>query len=220
MPDPPLVRRRPDTSGRATIGVFIGLGLGLAIGLVLLFVARGGSGSPKSTSATPEPGSLAFTVSGTDVQALASPTPGFPADVRAKVLETLNRYLTDAVAGPLRSGRPAGDLAPVFTAPALARVNGPDRAALVDEGLPKASNLRAEAAKAKLGILLGDQNRPQVVSAEVDLRVTTGGSDTLTVVRTGALVLVPAGGGWKIDGYDINTARDSADGPTTTSARR
>jgi len=202
------------------VGILVGLGVGVAVGLALLFALRGGSGGSTAGPARAAPGSLAFTVSGTDVQAVGTPAPGFPAEVQAKVLDTLDRYLVDAVGGPLRSGQRAGDLAPVFTAPALARVNGPDRPALVDEGLPKASSLRTDVATAKLRILLGDRNEPQAVSAAVELRVRTGGSDEVTVVRTGSLVLVPDGAGWKIDGYDINTSRDTADGPSTTTARR
>lgn len=206
------------------MGILIGLGVGVAVGLVLVLVVRGGSGrstaGPAAGPARAAPGSLRFTVSGTDVQAVGAPAPGFPPDVQAKVLATLNRYLADAVGGPLRSGRAAGDLAPVFTAPALARVTGPDRPALVDEGLPKAPSLRTEVATARLRALLGAGNEPQAVSAAVELRVRTGGSDAVTVARTGSLILVPDGAGWKIDGYDITTARDTADGPSTTTARR
>lgn len=180
-----------------------------------------GGKDPSPAPAAPPAQAISFTVSGDEVAAVAPPGPAFPDDVRAKVTSTLERYLDDAVVGPLRSGRPAGDLGPVFTGPALARVNGPDRAALVDEGLPAAGDLRAEAVTARLAALADAGGAVTVVSAAVELRLRTGGAEGLTIVRTGDLVLLADGEAWKIDGYDIRTSRDSGDGvvTTTTAAR-
>ena len=180
----------------------------------------GRKGPAAVTAPSPTAASIAFSVSGNEVAGVAPPGPAFPDDVRAKVTATLERYLGDAVVGPLRSGRPAGDLAAVFTGRALGRVNGPDRAALVDEGLPAAADLRADAAGARLAALADAANAVVVVTAAVDLRLRTGGDDDVTIVRTGDLVLVPDGDGWKVDGYDVRTTRDSPrGGPTTTAAR-
>ena len=165
---------------------------------------------------TEPPPPITFSVSAGDVHAVTGPAPAFPDDVRTKVTATLERYLADAVLGPLRSGQPAGDLGPVFTAGALARVNGPDRAALVDEGLPRAGDLQAEAASARLAALADAGTAVTVVAAAVDLRLHTGGADSVAIVRTGDLVLVADGDAWKIDGYHIRTARDSAGGGVTT----
>jgi hypothetical protein len=186
--------------------------------LLVAAACSGGGGHPAQPGATTASGSPAFSVSGTEVQAVAQPPPPFPDDVRTKVTAVLDRYLQEAVVSPLRSGQRAGDLAPVFTAAALPRLEGPDRAALVDEGLPKAGDLRADAATARLGALTGSDNAVVAVTATVDVRMQTGGSDPVTISRTGDLVLVPDGDGWKIDGYDLRTARDSPDGATTPTA--
>ena len=161
---------------------------------------------------------ISFSVTGATVESVRLPPPPFPDDVKAAVAATLERYLREAVLGPLRSGGPAGDLGPVFTGPARARVDGPDRAALVDEGLPVAEDLEAETATVGLAALAGADGAVTVVTAAIDLRLRTDDDDPLTIARRGHLVLVPDGDGWKIDGYDVRTTREGGEGATTTTA--
>jgi hypothetical protein len=195
------------------------------VAVALLSAALGACSGGRSRPAVhpttePPPAPLAFTVTGGDVHAVRRPAPPFPEDVRAKVSATLQRYLDDAVARPLRSGQPAGDLGPVFTQAALARLNGPDRAALVDEGVPRVARLQPDVATAALAALAGADQAVVVVTAAIELRLHTGGADSVAIVRTGDLVLVPDGDAWRIDGYDIRAARDSAGaGATTTTAK-
>lgn len=179
---------------------------------------KGGSAGPPPTEGPPAP--ISWTVTVGDVHAVHPPAPPFPDDVRDEVTATLERYLTDAVLGPLRSGQPAGDLAPLFTPAAAARLNGPDRAALVDEGLPPAPAVRSEAATAGLAALAAPDGAVIVVTATVDLRLHTGGTDSVAVVRTGDLVLAPDGDGWDIEGYDVRTTRDPAEGAGTTTTAK
>ena len=140
----------------------------------------------------------------------------------AGVLETLNRYLEAAVLQPLRSGGPAGDLTPLFTSPAVQRVMavGPDRVAFIDENLPPVSDLRQEAAVAGLNALAGPDGVLSVVTVGLDLRLIghVGGA-TVKVVRTGELVLVPQGGSWRIDAYDIRVTRAVGENTATTTVR-
>jgi hypothetical protein len=140
----------------------------------------------------------------------------------AAVLDTLNRYLETAVLTPLRSGGPAGDLAPLFTPLSVSRVLtvGPHRAAFIDEGLPPATELRRQRGVASLTGLGGRDASLSVVSAELDLRLT-GFVDgaPLTVVRTGELVLIPEGGRWRIDAWDLRVSRTLAGVTTTTTVR-
>ena len=80
--------------------------------------------------------------------------------------------------------------------------------------------MQAVASTARLGALAGSEGAIVVVTATIDVRLQTTGGDPLTIVRTGDLALVPDGDGWKIDGYDLSTTRDSGTGPATTAARR
>ena len=141
----------------------------------------------------------------------------------AGVLDTLNRYLEVAVVTPLRTGGPAGDLTPLFNPPALAQVvpGGPDRFAFIDENLPPLSDLRSERAVAGLTGLAGKDGTVSVVTAGLELRLIghVAGAP-VTVVRTGELVLMPEGGTWRIDAYDIKVVRTVAEATTTTTAER
>ena len=141
----------------------------------------------------------------------------------AGVLDTLNRYLEAAILTPLRTGGPAGDLTPLFNPPALAQVvpGGPDRFAFIDENLPPLSDLRSERAVAGLTALAGKDGTVSVVTAGLELRLIghVAGAP-VTVVRTGELVLMPEGGTWRIDAYDIKVVRTVAEATTTTTAER
>ena len=64
----------------------------------------------------------------------AGPPVTVSGDQAKAVVDAVGTYLETAIVEPLRTGQPAGDLATVFAPVALARVNGADRAAMVDEG--------------------------------------------------------------------------------------
>lgn len=140
----------------------------------------------------------------------------------AGVLDTLNRYLESAVLTPLRTGGPAGDLAPLFTGPAAAKVTTatPDRSAFIDEGLPPLSDVRKDSAVAQLTALAGSDGAVSVATAVLDLRLTghVAGAP-VKVVRTGELVLVPEGGRWRIDAYELKVVRTLDEDSTTTTVR-
>jgi hypothetical protein len=141
----------------------------------------------------------------------------------AGVLDTLNKYLDAAILTPLRTGGPAGDLTPFFNAPALERVapGGPDRFVFIDENLPPVSGLRSERAVAGLTALAGTDGTVSVVTAGLELRLVGHIAGTpVAIVRTGELVLMPEGGKWRIDAYDISVARTIAEETTTTTAER
>lgn len=163
------------------------------------------------------PGGFGVTVLATDVQAMAAQAPPFPDDVKAAVSASLETYLDKAVVGPLRTGTPAGaGLDGVFTAAALARLTapGPDRAAVLEEGAPLAGKVRQERANASLTALTGPGGEVVLVTAQLDLAHTVdteGGAGSVAVVRSGEVVLVPDGG-WRIDAYDLRTARDTQPG--------
>lgn len=140
----------------------------------------------------------------------------------AAVLDTLNRYLEAAVLTPLRSGGPAGDLAPFFTPLSVARVTtaGPDRGAFIDEGLAPATDLRRVTAVATLSGVAGSDAVMSVVSAVLDLRLAGRVKGApLSVIRTGELVLLPEGGTWRIDAWDLRVVRTLSGGTTTTEAK-
>lgn len=178
--------------------------------------------APAPTVAVPPPAPITFTGAGFDLHTAGRVTPAAFEAAWAGVLGTLDRYLAAAVLTPLRSGGPAGDLTPFFTRPAAVRVMtvGPDRFAFIDENLPPVSEVRKESAVAGLTALAGADGIMSVVTAGLDLRLVGHINGALvTVTRTGELVLVPEGGTWRIDAYDISVTRTIADSITTTTVR-
>lgn len=211
----------------------------LVAGLVILTGCRG-SGSLAFTTQTtvpqapvetapattlpvpPPPTPIAFTGAGFDLHTAGPVGPAAFDAAWAGVLDTLNRYLEAGVLTPLRSGGPAGDLTPLFNPPAAERVTtvGPDRFAFIDENLPPVSDVRAEAAVARLTALAGPDGTMSVVAAGIDLRLIGHTNGALVrVTRTGELVLMPEGGTWRIDAYDIAVTRTLANETTTTTVR-
>jgi len=167
-------------------------------------------------------GAVAITGAGFDVESAGDVSKDTSDATWAGVLATLNRYLEAAVLTPLRTGGPAGDLAPLFTSLAVDRVTtGPDRAALIDEGVPPATDIRADASVATLTALAGSDGTVSVVDATLDLRLRGRSADgPLTVTRTGDIVLLPDGGTWRIDSYDITASRTFGGAATTTTTAR
>src|SRR4051794_22252987 len=175
---------------------------------------------PGATAGSQPPASIAFRGAGFDVQTAGTLSQATFDAAWAGVLATLNRYLDAAVLTPLRTGGPAGDLSPLFTPLAVDRVTtGPDRAAFIDEGVPPVTDLRADAAVATLTALAGADGSVSVVDASVDLRLTAAvNGGPVSVTRTRDMVLMPDGGGGRIDAYDIPARRTFAGAATTTTA--
>jgi hypothetical protein len=191
------------------------LGMGV---LLLAACTRGGGGPPAAEPTVPltgpattvaePPAVTSFTVVASQVHPAGDGTLA-PSDLEA-VQAALDGYLAAAVVRPLESGEPAGDLAGLFTPAALARLDGPDRAALVDDGFPPAAEVRVGTAAADLSVLTGAGGAAQVVVASIDLRVRSFIDGTpVTFHRTGVLALVPHEGAWKVDTYDVRVTRDS-----------
>lgn len=175
------------------------------------------------TVSVPPPAAIAFTGDAFDLHTAGPPTNASYDATWFGVLETLNHYLDVAIVTPLRTGGPAGDLAPLFNRPALERVapGGVDRFAFIDENLPPVSDLRSERAVAGLTALAGPDGKVSVVTAGLDLRLIGHIAGTpVHVVRTGEVVLMPEGTTWRIDAYDIQVVRTVAQDTTVTTAER
>ena len=165
-----------------------------------------GSSAPERTTTTAAPAiDLAFV--SVETNGTAPPDEATLAGIQA----TLRGYLANAVLAPLRSGGPAPDLSPWFTPVALERVSGPDRATMVEEGLPAASrSITADLANVELSTVAGPDEVTAVVAAIIDIRLRAVGPGLdVDVVRQGQLALVLDGETWKIDGFMVRTTRDS-----------
>lgn len=173
----------------------------------------GGEAAAPAKKAKQAPTSVfGVTLVSAEVQAMSPQPPPFPEDVKAAVEASLENYLENAVVVPLRSGKPpAAGIDGVFTAAALGRLSGPgpDRAALFEEGAPLSGEVRQDRADAALTALTAPGGEVVLVTARLDVAHTvTSGQSAVAVVRSGEVVLVPSNG-WRIDSYDMRTARDT-----------
>ena len=191
------------------IGPIIGLGVYLLLGLT--------EGSTGPTYTASESVNLAAGPTAMNTVSFAGGT--FSPDVSAAVMTTLGEYAESAMVTPLRKGKPASAaLANVFDAPALARLSGPDRTVVLDEGLPRAvGKIDVSSPPIPLTGLADASGNTILVSADVKLtakaRTEKG---VIGVTRVGTFVLAPdASGIWKITGWTLTTDRR---GPGTSVA--
>lgn len=156
-----------------------------------------------------------FSIGQVDLRAVNAPAE-LSDTTRGRIQGVLDRYLTNAVLIPLRTAERIGDLSSVFMGQALERMEGADRAALVDEGMPKAEEIEVTTASADLTALLGPDGIA-VMAADIHLVVTADVAGTpLTIERAGELLLSPERDAWKISGYQVRVTRDTPVGVTTT----
>lgn len=167
--------------------------------------------APAGTTAAPAPAgapTLSFTITGIDSNGTQPPDDATVAGVKA----ALDRWAAAAVVAPLHTGRPAGDLSPVFTAPVIERLADPAvRSVLVDESLPPATKeITAPTAGATLSTVSTPEGEVAVVAAHLDFRVhAVGPSLDIDIAHLGEFVLVVEGDGWKIDSFAMQAIRDS-----------
>ena len=209
--------------------LLLGIGGGvIVVALIAIVVAlAGGGGDGKSTSA----GHATTVVPNTNVSLklgdVSADSAGPPAQLTPEqaqaILKVVGDYLTAATVNPLRSAKPAGDLSALFGAGALARVTGPDRPVMLDEGLPKVTGDLNVTAQPVGVVALADQGGGIVLAtATIDLDiqgVTAAKGGQLRILRKGDLVLSPdASGAWKVTAFNVAVARSGAglDPVTTT----
>lgn len=129
--------------------------------------------------------------------------------VRNQMLDTVKRYVQVATVDPLRTGRGAAAIAPLFTAAAAAQAQGPDRAVLVDEGLPSATgDITAKAVPVTITVLADPTGNLILASAGLELAVDTKTAQgPVEIRRVGQLTLAPDAGSWKVAGFDLFVKR-------------
>ncbi|MFM8304053.1 MAG: hypothetical protein ACKOA9_07130 [Actinomycetota bacterium] len=133
-----------------------------------------------------------------------------PDAVRSAVMATLVRYVKAATVTALQKGKADEVTLTSTLAPGVAgRLTGPDRAVLVDEGLPKpTSAVKVSAAPVALTGLADGDSAIVVVTAGVDATATAKTAKGKVVVkRRGDLVLESENGAWKITGYTLTVDR-------------
>jgi hypothetical protein len=198
----------------------------LCAALAVSLVACSGGGDDKKAVKAPAPAGSTLELAAGPVSVDAAGPPGALADAdRDAIIAALRKYVVAATIKPMH-GKPVGDLAPLFTptvAAALA-APGPNRATVIDEGMPKATKLVKAVAPAVPLVALSDQTGAiNLVGASLVLDVTTqakGGP--VQVQRHGELVFERNANTWKIASYKLTVNRTGAglETPTTSSTEK
>ena len=199
----------------------------------LALVTTGCSGGSSGKAATPKAkvGETVEVTPGAVRVASARLDPPVAVDdaTRAQILDTVKRYVQAASVDPLHTGRGAATIAPLLTAAAGAWAKGPDRAVILDEGLPPATGaITAKAAPVPITVLADPTGTLVLATAGLDLTVaSTTARGPVAIHRTGSLTLAPDAGAWKIAGFDLSVQRSGkgveaaakAKSSTTTSTK-
>ena len=230
MDEAPSRAERRDGSRDRRRKLLLGIGGGVValavVALIIVLVAGGGDETAKKqhTATTLAPGTK-LTVELGDVSTdSAGPPAQFTPEQSQAVLKVIRDYLTIATVEPLRSAKPAGDLAGVFDPAAVVTATGVDRPVMLDERLPQVTGDLDVAAYPVAILALADQNGAIVLAtAKLDVDIAGGTKvkgGPLHILRRGDLVLAPdASGAWKVTGYSMVVARIGAGlDPTTTTA--
>ncbi len=194
----------------------------IMLGSVALVACSGGSDAKAKGTSVPAGSTLKLTT-GT-VQVAAAGAPGTLADAdQQAIIETLKRYIVAATIDPLH-GKKVGDLTGIFTAEASASLAGPDRAAAIDEGMPKATTIvKASTPPVPMVALSDATGAIDLVGTTLFLDVNTKAAHgPLRVLRTGELVLKRDAGAWKIASYKLSVNRTGTGfgAPTTSSTEK
>lgn len=192
--------------------------LGLLV-LALVGCSGGGGDSPSATVKSPEGSSLELEAGGVQVETTGAPATLGKADQDA-IVNTVRRYVIAATIDPFH-GKPVGDLAPLFTVPAVAALNGLDRVAALDEGVPKATGIvKVKSAPMILTALSDPMGGINLVGTSLFIDASTTTEDgPVRVKRTGELVLSRDAGTWKIASFKLAADRSGSGLGTTTTSR-
>jgi hypothetical protein len=220
-------KRQSQKNRRLLFGIGGGVLVVAIIAVVVALVGGGGgngtSAGPASTASAPKT-NVSLPLGDVSADSAGPPAQLTPEQAQA-VIKVIGDYLNFATIDPLRSAKPAGDLSSLFGAAALTRVTGPDRAVMLDEGLPKVTGKLNITAQPVTVVGLADQSGAIVLAtASIDLDiqgVTAVKGGPLRILRKGDLVLTPnASGAWTVTAFNVAVARTGAGlDATTTTAR-
>jgi len=217
------VRKPRDDDRRRKILIACGAGALVIVLIVVAVVALGGGGGGKSGPEFKASTNVDLTVGEVKVFGV-NPLKQieFPPAIRDAVLSTLGTYVDNGIVNPLRKGKADNAaLLTAFDAAAAPRLDGPDRAILVDEGLPKAVGaIKVTTPPVIMDALADRDGNIVLVTANVDLQVSSRAEKgTVKIRRLGSFVFAAdANGAWKISGWTLSVTRTGpgvATAPTT-----
>lgn len=210
-----LARTSPSRRARTSAVALIAA---LAVGALAAFPAASSAAKKPKSVVKLSAGDLTVYRVGNDPQTI-------PDDIRDKVIATLTAYMNAATVKALQTGTvDEAALSATLSPAAVTRAAGPDRATLVDEGLPVAVDRVVVTAQpiALSGLADADGHVVVVTAGVTATAKTKTAKGRVKIIRKGDFVLSPDGDAWKIGGYDLVVDRSGkglgAAGVTPTTA--
>ena len=134
------------------------------------------------------------------------------------VVAAAQSYIDAAVLSPLTDGKVGDGYDALFDTSVSTNATGPDRAALTDDGIDKATKSpEVTATPVRIDALADKDGKVLLVGAtfDVDVKAETA-AGPLAVRRINQLTYAPVDGAWKMTAYHVDVTRDTA-GDTTSS---
>jgi hypothetical protein len=205
------------------IGV-VAISVGLLLIAALVFFLHGSGGGKSGPSKKSVSANVKLTLGGVQ-NSNAGPPASLPDDAANQIMQVVGQYVDQGLVAPVKTGKPATNVAGLFDAGTQAALQGPDNDVLFESGQPKRTGDFKPSATPVLITALSDNNGQFVLATAgftytSDVAVAGG---TLTTSRTTALTFAPDSGQWKITGYDVTVTRQGAPvegSPATTAAKR
>ena len=178
---PTRAERRAQEHRRSRAWVAVGAAVLVVVAVVVGVLVFSGGGDESSDGGGGDGEQASRPVANTNVTLMAGdvtaesagPPVSVAPEITSGVIDLIGRYIEIATVEPLRNAQPAGDLSGIFDVAALAKATGPDRALLVDEGLPQVTGDLDVAAQPVAITGLGDQAGNLVlVTATLTLDIT------------------------------------------------
>ena len=196
--------------------------LALLIAAAFFFFRSGGDGDDDAKKKTKKItiSDLELTVGGL-YNANAGPPVAFPPEGVTAVMDTVGAYVQGGLIDPITEDEVPEGLLQYFDAGTTARLGGPDRAVLFDEGLPELDGSFTPLAQPVIITALSDGTGAFVLATAAVNYTATAETEQgpLNITRQMELTLTPEAGLWKITGYDVILVREGTGvTPTTTTA--
>jgi hypothetical protein len=177
--------------------------------LATALVACSSSGSTATSTTVPRRKTDLHATVGTVEVVSPRPMVEFTSADRDAVLAVVEQYVHDATIAPIDGDRP-GNLTALLAPTAVAATTGTDGDALADTGVPHAvGKVDAKLAPVDMTALVDENGTIHLVGATLDLTVAANATaGSFSIHRSGELMLVRDGDGWKILGFTLVVNRD------------
>jgi hypothetical protein len=194
------------------IGVGVAAVVLLGVAALIFFLVGDGDGDSDKSRPTKKSvsGNVNLVLGG--VQNANAGAPATLSDESAnQIMQVIGVYVDQGLVTPVKTGRPAQNVAELFDAGTQVAIQGPDKDVLFENGQPERTGDFIPTAAPVIITALSDGNG-QFVLATAGFTYTSevgvqGG--TLKTTRTVALTMTPEAG-WKITGYDVGVIREGA----------